>query len=168
MCVFTKRLREREVEWIAKEEVTMAVGNGEEIKFGQLRIRFLVEGATSGGSVAIFEFAVGPGAKVPAAHSHDAYEETIYGIEGVLTMTVEGSRREIQPGEALCIMRGEVHRFDNFHSTEARALAIVSPGILGPEYFREVGAVVAAAAGGPPDMAKLGEVMRRHGLTPAP
>jgi hypothetical protein len=83
-------------------------------------------------------------------------------------MTVEGNRPEIQPGEALCIMRGEVHRFDNFHSTEARALAIVSPGILGPEYFREVGAVVAAAAGGPPDMAKLGEVMRRHGLTPAP
>jgi quercetin dioxygenase-like cupin family protein len=151
----------------AKKEVTMAMGKGEEIRFGQLAIRFLVEGATSGGSVAIFEFDVGPGAKVPAAHSHDAYEETIYGIEGVLTMTVEGSRHEIQPGEALCIRRGAVHRFDNFHSIEARALAIVTPGILGPDFFREVGAVMAAAAGGPPDMAKVGEVMRRHGLTPA-
>ena len=87
----------------------MAVGNGEEIKFGQLKIRFLVEGATSGGSVAIFEFDVGPGAKMPVAHSHDAYEETIYGVEGVLTMTVDGNRREIKPGEALCIRRGEVH-----------------------------------------------------------
>ena len=146
----------------------MAAGTGEEIKLGQLTIRFLVEGAASGGSVAIFEFSVGPGAKVPIAHSHDAYEETIYGIEGVLTMTVEGKRSEIRSGEALCIRRGEVHRFDNFHSTESKSLAIVSPGILGPDFFRDVQAVLAATVGGPPDMAKVGEVMRRHGLTPAP
>ncbi len=146
----------------------MAADTGEVIKRGQLTIRFLVEGATSGGSVAIFEFAVGRGAKVPMAHSHDAYEETIYGIEGVLTMTVEGKRHEIRPGDALCIRRGAVHRFDNFHSTESKSLAILSPGILGPDFFRNVQAVMAAAAGGPPDMAKAGEVMRRHGLTPAP
>jgi quercetin dioxygenase-like cupin family protein len=146
----------------------MAADTGEVIKLGQLTIRFLVEGATSGGSVAIFEFSVGPGAKVPIAHSHDAYEETIYGIEGVLTMMVEGKRHEIRPGDALCIRRGAVHRFDNFHSTESKSLAIVSPGILTPDYFRDVHAVLAAAAGGPPDMAKVGEVMRRHGLTPAP
>jgi hypothetical protein len=30
-----------------------------------------------------------------------------------------------------------------------------------------VKAVVDAAAGGPPDLGALGEVMRRHGLTPA-
>jgi hypothetical protein len=41
----------------------------------------------------------------------------------------------------------------------------VTPGILGPDYFREVAAILAAAAGGPPDYAALGEVMRRHGLT---
>ena len=146
----------------------MATDTGEVIRFGQLTIRFLVEGAASGGSVAIFEFSVGPGAKVPIAHSHDAYEETIYGIEGVLTLTVEGNRHEIRPGDALCIRRGAVHRFDNFHSTEAKALAIVSPGVLRPDFFREVRDVMAAAAGGPPDMAKVGEVMRRHGLTPAP
>ena len=29
-------------------------------------------------------------------------------------------------------------------------------------------AVLDAAAGGPPDRAKMAEVMRRHGLTPAP
>jgi hypothetical protein len=61
-----------------------------------------------------------------------------------------------------------VHRFDNVGSQDAKALAIVTPGILGPDYFREVGAVVNAAAGGPPDRAAVGEVMQRHGLTPAP
>jgi hypothetical protein len=41
----------------------------------------------------------------------------------------------------------------------------VTPGILGAGYFREVAAILDAAAGGPPDFAALGEVMRRHGLT---
>jgi hypothetical protein len=37
-----------------------------------------------------------------------------------------------------------------------------------PDYFREIHAVLASTHGGPPDMAKVAEVMRRHGLTPAP
>jgi len=145
----------------------MSADKGEVIRLGGLAIRFLVEGSESGGSVAIFEFDVEPGAKVPVAHSHDAYEETIYGIEGVLTMTVDGEPHEIKPGNALCIRRGAVHRFDNFHPGTARMLAIVSPGILGSNFFREVAAIVAAAVNGPPDMAAVGAVMRRHGLTPA-
>jgi hypothetical protein len=60
-----------------------------------------------------------------------------------------------------------VHRFDNTGDVDATALAIVTPGILGPQYFRDLAAVVDAAAGGPPDLGALGEVMRRHGLTPA-
>jgi len=47
------------------------------------------------------------------AHSHDHYEETIYGIEGVLTWTVDGRLIDLGPGQALCIPRGAVHRFDN-------------------------------------------------------
>ncbi len=146
----------------------MATGTSEEIRIGQLAIRFLVEGEASGGSVAVFECDVPAGAKVPVAHSHDAYEETIYGLDGVLTWTVNGRQIELGPGEALCIPRGAIHRFDNRHAADAKMLAIVSPGILSPDYFREVAAVAKAAAGGPPDPAAIGEVMRRHGLTPAP
>ena len=141
---------------------------GEEIRIGQLTIRFLLEGASSGGSVAVFEADVPAGARVPIAHSHDGYEETIYGLEGVLTWTVDGRSSDVGPGEVLCIPRGAVHRFDNGHGVNAKMLAIVSPGLLGPDYFREMAAVVDAAAGGPPDAAALAAVMRRHGLTPAP
>jgi len=140
----------------------------EEIRIGQLAIRFLLEGEASGGSVAVFELDVPAGAMVPAAHSHDGYEETIYGLKGVLTLTVEGRRSDVGPGEAICIPRGAVHRFDNRHAVDAKMLAIISPGILGPDYFREIAAVFKVAAGGPPDPAALAEVMRRHGLTPAP
>ncbi len=69
----------------------MATSMREEIKVGGMAIRFLVEGEQSAGSVAVFEFDVPAGAKVAAAHSHDGYEETIYGLEGVLTWTIEGT-----------------------------------------------------------------------------
>lgn len=139
----------------------------EEIRVGELMVRFRLEGAASGGSVALFECEVPTGSKVPAAHSHDGYEETIYGLLGVLTWTVDGRRTDVGPGEVLCIPRGAIHRFDNFQPSDARMLAIVTPGILGPDYFRELAAVIHAAAGGPPDPAAVAAVMRRHGLTPA-
>ncbi len=146
----------------------VAMSTSEEIRIGQMAIRFLLEGEASGGSVAVFEFDVPAAARVPIAHSHDGYEETIYGLEGVLTWTVDGEQTEVGPGEVLCIPRGVVHRFDNDHGIDAKMLAIVSPGILTPDYFREIAAVIKAATGGPPDPAALAEVMRRHGLTPAP
>ena len=101
---------------------------------------------------------------MPLAHSHDGYEETIYGLEGVLTWTVGGT----PTGDVICIRRGAVHHFDNTGDVDATALAIVTPGILRPDYFREVAAVLDASAGGPPDLAAIAAVMRRHGLTPAP
>jgi quercetin dioxygenase-like cupin family protein len=146
----------------------MATSPPKEVSIGQLAIRFLLEGETSGGSVAVFEFDVPAAARVPIAHSHDGYEETIYGLEGVLTWTVDGEQTEIGSGEVLCIPRGVVHRFDNDHEVDAKMLAIISPGILSFDYFREMAAVITAATDGPPDPAALAEVMRRHGLTPAP
>jgi quercetin dioxygenase-like cupin family protein len=146
----------------------MASSTREEIRLGEMAIRFLVEGEESGGSVAVFEFDVPAGAKVAAAHSHDGYDETIYGLEGVLTWTIEGSPTDVGPGEALFIPRGAVHHFDNSHDIDAKALAVVTPGILGADFFREVAAILDAAAGGPPDLAAVAAVMRRHGLTPAP
>src|SRR5881409_76568 len=115
----------------------MATSTREEIKIGQLAIRFLVESEESGGSVAIFEFDVPAGAQVPAAHSHDGYEETIYGLEGVLTWTIEGTPTDVGPGEALYIPRGAVHHFDNTRDVDAKALAIVTPGILGADRSEE-------------------------------
>jgi quercetin dioxygenase-like cupin family protein len=144
----------------------MTTSTQEEIRIGELTIRPRVEGYDSGGTVAIHEFDVPAGAGLPLPHSHDAYEETIYGVRGTVTFTIEGLDTEIGPGEAVCIRRGAVHSFANNGDADATALAIVTPGILGADYFREVKAVVDEAAGGPPDLAALGEVMRRHGLTP--
>lgn len=42
------------------------------------------------------------------------------------------------------------------------------PAAIGPEYFREDAVVVNAAVSGPPGRDKMVEIMRRHGLNPAP
>jgi quercetin dioxygenase-like cupin family protein len=149
----------------ARSEVNPAE---ETIIGGALTLRFLVTGKESNGSVAAFELTVAALQPLPApAHSHDHYEETIYGLEGVLTWTVNGVPVDLGPGQALCIPRGAVHRFDNKGSADAKVLCVITPAAIGPEYFREVFAATSPRAGGPPDRAKVLEIMRRHGLTPA-
>ena len=66
------------------------------------------------------------------------------------------------------MQRGQIHGFQNQGDIDATFLAIATPAAFGPAYFRKIGEVLAASAGGPPDRAAAVEVMRRHGLTPAP
>jgi quercetin dioxygenase-like cupin family protein len=136
------------------------------IRIGQIEIRFLLESKDSNGQLAMFEFTVPAGARVPAPHSHAHYDETIYGLDGVVTFTVNGHPADIAAGESLFIPRGAVHGFNNLKSANARALAVVTPALIGPEFFREMAVVV--NAGGPPDLEKIKAVMSKHGLVPAP
>jgi quercetin dioxygenase-like cupin family protein len=139
----------------------------ETITVGAMSVRFLVEADDSNGTAAVFECYVPANATMPAPLSHDAFEETIYGLQGTTTWTIDREKVEVGPGEAVCVARGAIHGFENRGSTDAKFLAIATPGVFGPAYFHDVGDVVAASAGGPPDRAALIEVMRRHGLTPA-
>jgi len=141
----------------------------ETIHLGPLAVRFLITAENSNRSIAAFEVIV-PGAQrlTAPAHSHDHYEETVYSIEGVLTWTVDGKLIDVGPGQALCIPRGAVHRFDNNGIQNAKALCVITPAAIGPQFFREAAEVINTAAGGPPDRVKLAEIMRRYGLTPAP
>ena len=85
----------------------------------------------------MFEFTVPAGAKVPVPLSHKHYDETIYGVEGVVTFTVEGKTADIGPGESCFIPRGAVHGFNNLKQTGAKALAVITPALLGPDFFKD-------------------------------
>jgi quercetin dioxygenase-like cupin family protein len=152
------------------QQRTARVNPSEEtIKIGPLGIRFLLTGDDSGGSVSVFEVFVPVGQKLAApAHKNDAYEEVLYGVKGVLTWTVDGTPIEVGPGQALCIPRGAVHRFDNLGSEDVKQLAVITPAIMGPAYFREAAEVIGAAGGGPPDRAEMTDLFRRHGMTLVP
>src|ERR1700759_459752 len=119
------------------------------IAVGPISIRFLIESADSNGSVTVFECTVPPQVPVPAAHSHDGFEGTIYGLAGGLTWTVNGREVPIGPGQTVCIPRGAEHGFVNHGDVDAIALCIATPGVFGPTYFEEIAAVLTGSPGGP-------------------
>jgi len=135
------------------------------IRAGQIEIRFLLEAAQTAGTLTMFEFVVPAQARVPIAHSHEAFDETVYGLSGVLTWTLDDQQVRVGPGDVLFIPRGHVHHFVNLDTQDVRQLSAITPGLLGPEYFHEIAEVV--NAGGPPNVERIMEVMRRHGLRPA-
>ena len=114
----------------------------ETIRMGQIEVNFLLKAADTNGSVAMFEFKVPVGAKVPLPHFHKDYDETIYGLEGVITLTLEGKAVDLSPGESCFIPRGAVHGFQNLKRANAKALAVVTPGLLSLDYFREIAVLV--------------------------
>lgn len=145
----------------------MAVATPHEvIRVGQIEVRFRLDASQTGGAFTLFEFRVPVQARVPVPHSHEAFDETVYGLEGVTTWKVDGEPVALGPGEVLYIRRGVVHQFENQGSVEARALSVITPGLLGPAYFREIGEVL--SAGGPPDIPRIMAVMQRHGIRPVP
>jgi quercetin dioxygenase-like cupin family protein len=134
-------------------------------RVGELEIRFHVDPATTAGAVAVFESIIPAGARVPVPHRHVDYDETVYGLAGVCHFTLEGTEIALTAGASLFVPRGQLHGFVNRGPETTRVLVVVTPGRLGPDYFREVAEIV--NAGGPPDRAKIAALMARHGMVAA-
>ena len=101
---------------------------------------------------------------MPVAHFHENWDETVYGLTGVRTWRVDGRDVELEPGRAVFIKRGIVHSFRNDTREPATCLNILTPGVLGPGYFREMAALIVS---GPPGPELVKTTMLRHGLIPA-
>jgi quercetin dioxygenase-like cupin family protein len=135
------------------------------IRVGQIEIRFRLQAAQTGGNFTMFEYLIPVNARVPIAHSHEAFDETLYGLDGVTSVTLDGRNVVVGRGDVLFIPRGSVHQVENLGVVDARGLSVITPGLLGPEFFREVADVL--NVGGPPNIERIAAVMRRHGLRPA-
>jgi uncharacterized cupin superfamily protein len=121
----------------------------EVIPVGQMTIRYLCDGSQEK-QMGTFEMIVPPKSNVPPAHSHSNNEELVYVLEGKLHYTVDSETRDLGPGETMSTPMGSTHGFSNPFEIPARVF------------------VVLVNAGGPPDSAKLMEVMAGYGLKPAP
>lgn len=137
----------------------------ETIGMGGLELRFLQSKDDTGGSLDLFEMTVQPNARMPVPHHHESWDETVYGLSGTTTWRVAGRDVALGPGQTVFIKRGVVHGFRNDTQVPATCLCALTPGVLGPAYFREMAALL---AGGAPDPAKMKETMLRYGLVPAP
>lgn len=139
----------------------------EPVNAAGMTIQFLVDADESNGSVAVFRCDLPVGSHNPAPHSHDAFDETVYGLSGVTTFTVDGVPTQVGPGDVVFIPRGAVHGFAVSGDEDASILCVSTPGRFGPAYFREMADVIDSAGDGPPDREAIFAVMKRHGLTPA-
>ena len=135
------------------------------IRLGGLELRFLQTKEDTAGSLDAFEMTVQSNARMPVPHYHESWDEIIYGLTGVTTWRVGGQDIAIGPGGSVFIKRGIVHGFRNDTQEAASCLCILTPGVLGPDYFREMAALMSAGA---PDPARMKETMMRHGFVPVP
>ena len=131
------------------------------IRMGGLAIRFL----QSGGGLDLFEMTVQPAARMPVAHYHTDWDEVIYGLSGVSVWRVDGRDIALTAGESVFIARGMVHGFRNETDAPARCLCMLTPGRLGPAYFREMAGLIAS---GGADPERMKATMLRYGLIPVP
>ena len=137
----------------------------ETIRVGGIELRFLQSSETGAASLDLFEMTLQPNARMPIAHHHTHWDETIYGLSGLSSWRVDGADIPLPPGNTVFIRRGIVHAFRNDTQAPAICLCILTPGVLGPGYFREMAALMEADA---PDPARMKETMLKYGLIPAP
>ena len=140
-----------------KPSEVIDLGNG-------LEIHFSLDAADTNGHFTMFKVIIHPNAKVPAAHYHENFDETLYGLKGVLTLTVDDEVIQLYPGDHQFIKRGRVHSFTNNSTQVVEILAYANPGVFTANYFKDLLSVL--SAGGPPDMEKMKAVMLQYGLVP--
>ena len=97
-------------------------------------------------------------------HYHEQFDETVYGLKGVTTVTLDGKKVNVNAGESVLIPRGSVHEIANNSKETIEFLCEIRPGSFGYTYFRDIEPVV--NADGLPDIDKLKAVMKNHGLVP--
>lgn len=134
------------------------------IRFAGLELDFLQDKHGTNGGIDLFTTIAQPRAGMSILHYHESWDETVYGLSGVTNWTVAGREVAVEAGGSLFIPRGTVHGFGNRSEREATFLTMLSPGVLGPEYFQETADLVNGGAADPEAMRAL---MRRHGLVPA-
>lgn len=139
----------------------MEAVNMDLVQIGELELYFKVGEL----SATVFEFVVPSRARVPAPHYHREADEILYGLEGILTVTVDGSVQDLGPGDSLFIPRGSVHHHENLSDELSRTLVVITPGAITRAYFEELAEVINVP--GKPDLAKAQQIMMNHGLVPA-
>ena len=141
------------------DPIVLGPGEGSVLDVFGTKLVVKAGGDETGGSYSLIEAGVDPGGFGPLPHRHLDREESFFVLEGEIDFRVDQGTARGTPGSFLLVPRGVVHTFANAGETRARLLLIHAPSFEG--YFRELGAL---AAGGPPDMAALGELMKKWGM----
>ena len=89
-------------------------------------------GGTAGHSLAHVTL---PPGKSSEAHYHRESEETYYVLQGRGWMEIDGDEFPLEPGQALLIEPGEVHKISNHGESDLEFLAVCSPPWVAEDSF---------------------------------
>ncbi len=135
-------------------------GCGENLGAIGLGIYVRLTGEDTNGAYSLFEYVVPPGLGGPPTHIHTLQDELFVCTAGQVRVELDFVERTMTPGASMLLPRGVPHMFHNPFEQETRIVAVVSPGGL-EKYYKELSELPP----GPRDMAKVAEIMKRHGLS---
>jgi quercetin dioxygenase-like cupin family protein len=134
--------------------------DGKTGSLASIGVRFMVDGADSGGGFSLVEHPMPPRALAAPMHRHSREDEYSYVLEGRLGALLGDEVIYGEPGDLVFKPRGQWHTFWNAGDTPARILEIISPAGF-ERYFEEM---IALPKAGPPDRSLISEIAARHGL----
>jgi quercetin dioxygenase-like cupin family protein len=133
-------------------------GEGEQYAVGASEVVIKATGDDTGGAFFFAEVTLEARFPGPPAHYHERLHETLYVLEGELTITLDGTEERLGPGSFASIPPGVVHTFRNDGDQPARGLNVNAPAGW-EQYLREL-AGVARVSG--LDPALMAEIASRH------
>jgi hypothetical protein len=95
-------------------------------------------------------------------HTHEREDEISYVLSGRLGVQLGDEVLEAGPGDTVVKPRGVAHAFWNAGDEPVRFLETITPAGF-EQYFTDVAPLLDVA--GPPDVAALGAVFARYGMT---
>ena len=109
--------------------------DGKAGSLGGIGVRFMIDGAESGGGFSLVEHPMQPRALAAPMHRHSREDEYSFVLEGRVGASLGGEVVFGEPGDLIFKPRGQWHTFWNAGDEPARILEIISPA--GFEVFFE-------------------------------
>jgi quercetin dioxygenase-like cupin family protein len=144
-----------------QEAKVLGPTEGKSGRLGGMGVRFMVDGAESGGGFSLVEHPIPPRALAAPLHRHSREDEYSYVLEGRVGALLGDEVVYGEVGDLIFKPRGQWHSFWNAADTPARILEIISPAGF-ERYFERVVALL--ATGRPPDPVAVAKVAADHGL----
>jgi mannose-6-phosphate isomerase-like protein (cupin superfamily) len=135
-------------------------GEGENFEMGGSSFSIKATSESTDGRFFLSETVVEPGFAGPPLHVHRELTDMFYVLEGVLTFQIGDETVRGAAGTFVCAPPGTPHTFSNPSEEPARFLNFNVPGGF-ENYMRELAAAW-EENDGPPDPARIGEIVSRH------
>ena len=121
---------------------------------GSMGVRFMIDGAQSGGGFALVEHVLSARALGAPLHRHAREDEYSYVLEGRIGALLGDDVLEAGPGSLIFKPRQQWHTFWNAGDAPARVLEIISPAGF-ERYFAELVALGGSRVAAPQDLKAL-------------